>query len=81
MRRLGLLMTSSLLFACAPVPKVIEKEVYVKCPIPDIPKTPKPTIQENATYPQKLKTLLDYLFELEKENEILREVIEQCRKD
>ena len=81
MKLLVLLITGSLLFACAPKPKIIEKEVYVKCPVPEVPKTPKPTIQENATYPQKLKTLLDYLFELEKENEILREVLEQCRKD
>jgi len=82
MRLFVLLVVSSFLFACSSVfdPKVIEKEVYVRCPIPEVPKTPKPTISENATYPEKLKSLFDYLFGLEKENEILREVLETCRQ-
>jgi len=48
--------------------------------MPEVPKTPKPKVSENATYTEKLKALLDYLFRLEKENEILREVIDTCRE-
>jgi len=80
MKLLVLLALSSLLFACAPKIQTIEKEVYVRCPIPEVPKTEKPKVSENATYPEKLKALLDYLFNLEKENEILREVINTCRE-
>ena len=80
MKLLILLIASSLLFACAGKIQTIEKEVYVRCPIPEVPKTPKPKVSENATYPEKLKALLDYLFALERENEILREVIDTCRE-
>ena len=82
MKLLSLLILSSFLFACSavPAPKVIEKEVYVRCPMPDVPKTPKPRVSDNATYPEKLKALLDYMFSLEKENEILREVLDTCRQ-
>jgi len=82
MKLLILLILSSFLFACSATPatKVIEKEVFVRCPMPDVPKTPKPKVSENATYPEKLKALLDYLFGLEKENEMLREVLDACRE-
>ncbi len=78
MKRL-LILASSFVFGCATTPQVIEKEVFVRCPIPDVPKTEKPTIKQDATYPEKLKTLLDYMFQLERENELLRSIIDACR--
>ncbi len=79
MKRLLILGTSSLLFGCATAPQVIEKEVFVRCPIPDTPRTERPTIKHDAIYPEKLKTLLDYMFLLERENELLRSIIDTCR--
>jgi hypothetical protein len=78
MRRL-LILASSLVFGCATAPQVIEKEVFVRCPIPEIPKTERPVINEDATYSEKLKTLLDYMFKLERENELLRSVLDTCK--
>jgi len=73
-----LLTTAAInLTACAP--QVIEKEVFVKCPVPDIPKTPKPQPKPDVSYPEKLKSLLDYMFELEKENELLRTALDMCK--
>jgi hypothetical protein len=79
MRRLLILATSSLLFGCATTPQIIEKEVFVQCPMPDIPQTERPTIKQDMSYPEKLKTLLDYMFKLERENEILRSVLDACK--
>jgi hypothetical protein len=78
MKRL-LILLSSLVFGCATTPQVIEKEVFVKCPVPDVPKTERPVIKQNATYPEKLKSLLDYIFKLERENEVLRSILETCK--
>jgi hypothetical protein len=78
MRRL-LILASSFVFGCATAPQVVEKEVFVRCPVPDVPKTERPVIKRDATYPEKLKTLLDYMFVLERENEILRSVLDACR--
>ena len=79
MKRLVLSIATISLFSCATAPQIIEKEVFVKCPVPDIPKTKKPKVNPNASYPEKLKSLLDYLFELEKENELLRTALEMCK--
>ncbi|QGA72446.1 hypothetical protein [uncultured virus] len=68
-----------MLFGCATTPQVIEKEVFVRCPIPDVPKAEKPVIKQDMTYPEKLKTLLDYMFKLERENELLRSILDACR--
>jgi hypothetical protein len=79
MRRLIILANSLFIFGCATAPQVVEKEVFVRCPVPDIPRTERPTIKQDTTYPEKLKTLLDYLFLLERENEILRSVLDACK--
>jgi len=79
MKRVGILALSLLLFSCATTPRVIEKEVIVKCPVPDIPKTERPTIKPDQPYTEKLQALLNYMFRLERENELLREVIDTCR--
>ncbi len=73
------MVISSLLFGCATTPQVIEKEVFVRCPVPDIPRTERPTIRQDMSYPEKLKTLLDYMFLLERENELLRSILDICR--
>jgi len=70
-----------LLSACAttqPV-KYIEKPVYIKCEIPEVPKANLKTIPENATYPEKLQIILNNYLKLEKENEMLREAIKVCQ--
>jgi hypothetical protein len=59
---------------------VIEKEVIVKCPVPDIPKTERPVIKADQPHTEKLQSLLNYMFRLERENELLREVIDTCRQ-
>jgi len=59
---------------------VIEKEVIVKCPIPDIPKTERPMIKPEQPATEKLQSLLNYMFRLERENQLLREVIETCKQ-
>ncbi len=79
MKRLLILAISSLLFGCATTPQVIEKEVFVRCPVPNVPQVERPTIKPEMTYPEKLKTLLDYMFLLERENEILRSILDTCR--
>jgi hypothetical protein len=58
--------------------KYIEKPVYMKCQIPEVPKTQKPTLKDNMSYPERLQNLLNYMFDLEKENNLLREAIKIC---
>jgi len=59
--------------------KYIEKPVYLKCQIPEVPKTQKPVLKDDMSYPEKLQNLLNYMFDLEKENELLRKVQEVCK--
>ena len=79
MRRLLILASSFVLFSCATTSQIIEKEVFVRCPIPEVPKTDRPVIKQDMTYSEKLKTLLDYMFKLERENELLRDVLDACK--
>jgi hypothetical protein len=58
--------------------RYIEKPVYLKCSVPEVPKTQKPTLKPEMSYPEKLQNLLNYMFELEKENNLLREAIKTC---
>ncbi len=82
MKRVGILALSLFMFSCATKPQmqVIEKEVFVKCPVPDIPKTERPTIKPDQLHTEKLQSLLNYMFRLERENKLLREVIETCKQ-
>jgi len=82
MKRASILALSLFLFSCATKPQVqvIEKEVIVKCPIPDIPRTERPVIKPDQPYTEKLQSLLNYMFRLERENQILREVIDTCKQ-
>ena len=68
MKRLSILLISLALFGCAQIqkPQVIEKEVFVKCPIPDILKTERTCIKPETPYNEKLQCLLNYMFQLEK---------------
>ena len=71
-----------LLSACAttqPEVKYIEKPVYIKCEIPEVPRANLKHIPENGTYPEKLQCILNNYLELEKENKLLREAIEVCK--
>jgi len=82
MRRVSILALSLFMVSCATKPQmqVIEKEVFVKCPIPEIPRTERPTIKPEQATTEKLQSLLNYMFRLERENELLREVIDTCRQ-
>jgi len=82
MKRVSILALSLFLSSCATKPQVqvIEKEVIVKCPIPDIPRTERPTIKPDQPTTEKLQFLLNHMFKLERENEILREVIDTCKQ-
>ncbi len=81
MRQVGFLTLSLFMFSCATKPQVqvIEKEVFVKCPIPEVQKTERPVIKPDQPHTEKLQSLLNYIFRLERENELLREVIETCK--
>jgi hypothetical protein len=72
-----------LLSACSPfskpVVRYIQKPVYIKCQIPEVPRAELDPIPENATYPRKLQIILNNYFKLEKENKMLREAIEVCK--
>jgi hypothetical protein len=59
--------------------KYIEKPIYLKCNIPEVPKTQKPTLKNDMSYPEKLQNILNYMFDLEKENELLRKAQEVCK--
>jgi hypothetical protein len=59
--------------------KYIEKPVYLKCQIPEVPKTQKPLLREDMSYPEKLQNIFNYMFELEKENTLLRKSMEVCK--
>jgi len=82
MKQVGLFILSLFMVSCATKPQVqvIEKEVFVKCPIPEIPRTERPIIKPDQPHTEKLQSLLNYLFRLERENQILREVIDTCRQ-
>ncbi len=82
MKHLLILASSLYLLSCATKPQVqvIEKEVIVKCPIPEVHKTERPTIKPEQPATEKLQSLLNYMFRLERENQLLREVIDTCRQ-
>ena len=82
MKRVSILALSLFLFSCATKPQVqvIEKEVIVKCPVHEVPRTERPTIKPDQPATEKLQSLLNYMFKLERENEILREVIDTCKQ-
>jgi hypothetical protein len=71
-----LIIPALFIVSCSQV-KYIEK--YVKCQIPEIPKTPKPVLKDDMSYPEKLQALLNYMFDLEKENDLLRKAQEVCK--
>ena len=82
MKLLLISVSSFMLFSCAmetkPLPP-ITKEVIVRCPIPDIPHTKKPIIKQDETITKKLQEMLNYMFKLQRENKLLREVLETCK--
>jgi len=84
MRLLLILASSLLFFSCAmetktAMPPTITKEVIVRCPIPDIPHTKKPVIKPDETITEKLQKMLNYMFRLQRENKLLRVVLETCK--
>jgi hypothetical protein len=84
MRLLLILASSLLFFSCAMEPKTqmpptITKEVIVRCPIPDIPHVKKPIIKPQEPITEKLQKMLNYMFKLQRENKLLRVVLETCK--
>lgn len=72
---------SLLLFSCTHKPKVeyIEKPVFIKCQIPDIPKAELEPIPDNVEYSKKLEVILNNCLKVKQENELLREALELCK--
>ena len=81
MRSLFLLLILFLVGCSFVKPQIeyIEKPVYIKCEIPEVPKADLQPIPENGTYPKKLQVILNNYLKLEKENEMLREAIKVCQ--
>lgn len=73
-----LVVPTVLILSCSQV-KYVEKPVYVKCKIPEVPKTQKPVLKGDMSLNVKLQYLLNYMFDLEKENELLRKAQEVCK--
>lgn len=71
------LASSALLFSCAT--KTVEKPVYIKCSIPDIPPSQLEKVPENASYPEKLRIILNNCLKIKQENEMLRKAMEVCK--
>jgi hypothetical protein len=72
-----LIIPALFILSCSQV-KYVEKPVYIKCQIPEISKAQKPVLNNEMSYPEKLQNILNYLFDLEKENNLLREAIKTC---
>jgi hypothetical protein len=73
-----LIIPSLFILSCSST-KYVEKPIYIKCQIPEVPKTPKPVLKNDMSYPEKLQILLNYMFDLERENELLRKAQEVCK--
>jgi hypothetical protein len=74
-----LLIIPTLFIVSCSTTKYIEKPIYVKCTLPEIQKTQKPVLKPEMSYPERLQALLNYMFELERENELLRKAQEVCK--
>jgi len=67
------------LIGCAGRPvQVMEKPVMVRCKVPEVPRAELEKVPENATYPEKLRVILNNCLKVQKENELLREAIKVC---
>ncbi len=76
---LGAFLLSSCTLFCKPEVRYIEKPVFIKCKIPEVPEADLQLFPENATYPQKLEIILNNYLKLQKENKMLREAIKVCQ--
>lgn len=79
---IAIIITAILLSSCsATKPKVeyVEKPVFIKCQIPEIPKSELEPIPEKADYSKKLEVILNNCLKIKQENELLRQAIEVCR--
>jgi len=66
-----------LLYGCASTQ--IKEPVFIKCQIPDVPKPELYPLDESKTYPEKLQSILNNYFLLQKEVEMLRKAQEVCK--
>jgi hypothetical protein len=73
-----LIIPTLFILSCSQV-KYVEKPIYLKCQIPEVPKTQKPTLKDDMSYPERLQNILNYTFDLEKENDLLRKAQEVCK--
>jgi hypothetical protein len=79
MKKLFIIPATALVLVSCSTTKFVEKPVYVKCHIPEVPKTPKPTIQPDMTLNEKLQLFINYMFDLEREVGLLRKAQEVCK--
>jgi len=69
-----------MLFGCGGANiQTVEKPVFIKCRVPEVPRAELENISENATYPEKLRVILNNYLKIERENKLLREAIEVCK--
>jgi len=64
---------------CAPQTRYVEKPVYLKCQVPEIPPAELTPIPESASYPEKLQIILNNCLKIKRENELLREALKLCQ--
>ena len=68
-----------LLTSCATAPPQLKEPVFIKCQIPEVPKSELYPLDTTKSYPEKLKAILNNYFLIEKENQLLREALEVCK--
>jgi len=73
------LLSLVVITGCASQVKYIEKPVYLKCQIPEIPESDLDSVPEDASYPEKLRAILNNYLKIKRENELLREAVKLCQ--
>lgn len=81
-----LTLSSLMLYSCASmtantpcVPQTVTVKEYIRCEVPDVPKSELETINPNDTYEEKLRKLISNYGKLKEENILLRKAIDVCR--
>jgi len=73
------LLSLAVITGCATQTRYIEKPVYLKCEIPEIPEPDLDPVPEDATYPEKLKVILNNCLKINKHRELLKEALKLCQ--
>lgn len=69
-----------MLFGCGGANiQTVEKPVFIKCRVPEVPRAELEPLNENASYVEKLRVILNNCLKIQKENKMLREALELCK--